>query len=157
VTVSWAEIEKGAAGLDLGATGWRSVAQEQVEHFAQATGDFQFIHVDPERAAREGPFGGPVAHGYLLLSMMPVLLAELITFPPGVMVVNYGLERLRFSAPVLVGQKFRGRFAVKGRNRMEQGKTILKIHASVEVEDAARPAITVDPLIALVIFPGAGA
>ena len=153
MTVPWAQIESCGRGLELGVSAWMRISHEQIEHFAQATGDRQFIHVDPEKAAREGPFGGAVAHGYLLLSMMPVLLSERIAFPPEAIVMNYGLERLRFTRPVRVGERIRGRFAVVGRNRIEPHKTILKLRGEIEVESSAGPAVTVDPLIALVVFP----
>ena len=155
MTVPWAQIENCTEGLELGVSAWIRISQEQIDHFAQATGDFQFIHVDPERAAREGPFGGAVVHGYLLLSMMPILLAERIAFPREAVVVNFGLEKLRFAAPVRAGERIRGRFAITGRNRMDPTRTILKVRGSIEAQNAARPAVTADPLIALVVFPPA--
>jgi len=148
--VAWAEIARAAGELDLGVSDWRAVTQDQVNLFAEATGDRQFIHVDPERAAREGPFGATVAHGYLLLAMIPAFLSERLELPAGASVVNYGLDKLRFLAAVRVGERVRGRFALVGKNQLEPTTTLLKIRASVEVEGAPRPALSVDPLIALV-------
>jgi acyl dehydratase len=148
--IAWTDIAEAESPIDLGATGWRTVSQGDVDLFARATGDAQFIHVDPERATNEGSYGGPVAHGYLLVSLMPMLLSERIVLPPGAEVVNYGLDMLRFAAPVRVGERFRGRFVVTGRNRLAPGKTLVKVRAAIEVEDARRPAVTADPLIALV-------
>ena len=154
--IAWNDIAESESPIDLGATGWRTVSQGEVDLFALATGDAQFIHVDPDRAANEGPYGGPVAHGYLLVALMPVLLAERIALPPGAEVVNYGLDMLRFAAPVRVGERFRGRFVVTGRNRLAPGKTLVKVRAAIEIEDASRPAVIADSLIALVQFRETG-
>jgi acyl dehydratase len=148
--IAWADIARATGELDLGVSDWRAVTQDQVDLFAAATGDRQFIHVDPERAAREGPFGATVAHGYLLLAMLPRLLAERLELPAGATVVNYGLDKLRFSAVVRVGERIRARFALIGKNRLEPTTMLLKVRASVEAQGAPRPALSVDPLIALV-------
>jgi acyl dehydratase len=151
MTTALADIlSAGPAAIDLGATDWRTITQEQVDLFARATGDLQFVHVDSERAAREGPFGGTVAHGYLLLSLMPVLLAERVVLPSDAVVVNYGLERLRFREVVRVGARIRGRFTLIGRNRIEPSRTILKVRSIIEVEGRPGEAVVADPLIALV-------
>lgn len=93
-------------GNHLGYSDWHQVTQEQVNLFAEATGDHQWIHVDVERA-KGGPFGGPIAHGYLTLSMAPVLMEELVAVNGVAMGVNYGLNKLRFPSPVLVGSRVR--------------------------------------------------
>ena len=90
-------------GQHLGYSEWQTVSQEQVNLFADATGDHQWIHVDPERARRESPFGGPVAHGYLTLSLAPVLVNEVVSVGGVSMAVNLGCNRVRFPAPVPVG------------------------------------------------------
>src|SRR5436190_6917801 len=95
-----------AKGQQLGASDWVSIDQDRVDKFAEATGDHQWIHVDPERAA-EGPFGGTVAHGYLTLSMLPMLLAEVVSVSDALMGLNYGTEKIRFTAPVPVGSRVR--------------------------------------------------
>jgi acyl dehydratase len=94
-------------GQHLGYSDWHEVTQEQVNLFADATGDHQWIHVDPERATRESPFGGPIAHGYLTLSLAPVLLAQVVSVSGVSMGVNYGCNKVRFPAPVPVGSKLR--------------------------------------------------
>src|SRR3954452_18990225 len=93
-------------GAHLGYSDWGEVTQDQVNLFADATGDHQWIHVDPERA-KEGPFGGPVAHGYLTLAMLPMLLSEVVSVSHAVMGVNYGTEKVRFTSPVPVGSRVR--------------------------------------------------
>ena len=104
-TLTIAELEQ-AAGVDLGHTDWREITQEQVNTFAEATDDHQWIHVDPERAAA-GPFGGTVAHGYLTLSLLPAFMSELIRVPDARLGVNYGTEKIRFPSPVRVGSRVR--------------------------------------------------
>lgn len=94
------------AGRHLGRSGWHEITQDQVNLFADATGDHQWIHVDPDRA-RSGPFGGPIAHGYLTLSMAPALLDEVLQVDGVAQVVNYGLGKVRFPAPVPVGSNVR--------------------------------------------------
>ncbi len=96
----------GLVGQHLGWSPWHEVTQEQVNLFADATGDHQWIHVDPERA-REGPFGAPVAHGYLTLSLGTALLPEVVTVDDARLWVNYGCNRVRFPAPVRVGERLR--------------------------------------------------
>jgi acyl dehydratase len=93
-------------GSHLGYSGWHQVTQEQVNTFADATGDHQWIHVDVERA-KQGPFGGPIAHGYLTLSLGPLLIPQIVRVEGVAMTVNYGLNRVRFPAPVPVGSKVR--------------------------------------------------
>src|SRR5205814_8730422 len=91
---------------ELGTSPWHDITQEQVNMFADATGDHQWIHVDPKRAA-DGPFGGPVAHGYLTLAMLPMLLSEVVSVSDAVMGVNYGTEKIRFTSPVPSGPRVR--------------------------------------------------
>ena len=98
---------RGAAGMHLGWTDWLEVDQERVNLFADATGDHQWIHVDVDRATAESPFGGPIAHGYLTLSLGPVLVPQVIRVEGIKMGVNYGCEKVRFPSPVPVGAKLR--------------------------------------------------
>jgi acyl dehydratase len=150
---AWPDIvDARTTDIDFGPTNWRTITREQVDLFASVTGDLPIVYIDPERAKIEGPFGGMVAHGFLLLSMMPVLLAERIVLPPEAIIVNYGLGNLRFTTAVRVGERIRGRFLLKARNRIEPSKTILKIRATIEVENGRRPAVVADPLIMLVQF-----
>ena len=104
-TLTIDELEQ-SGERELGTSSWHEITQEQVNQFADATGDHQWIHVDPERA-KEGPFGGPVAHGYLTLAMLPMLLAEVVSVSDAVMGVNYGTEKVRFTNPVPVGSRVR--------------------------------------------------
>src|SRR5512146_2419289 len=105
-TVNGIDELKAKQGEDLGSSDWLEITQERVNQFADATGDHQWIHVDPERA-KAGPFGGPIAHGYLTLALAPALLPQIIQVGGVTMAVNYGLNKLRFPAPVPVGSKLR--------------------------------------------------
>src|SRR3982751_4834859 len=95
-----------AAGEELGVSEWLAITQERINLFAEATGDHQWIHVDPERAA-DGPFGTTVAHGYLTLSMLPMMLSEIVSVSDAVMGLNYGTEKIRFTNPVPTGSRVR--------------------------------------------------
>ncbi|MGZ4633389.1 MAG: MaoC family dehydratase [Actinomycetes bacterium] len=127
-----------AAGRELGPGPWHEVTQQQVDLFAEATGDDQWIHVDPERAAA-GPFGTTIAHGYLTLSLLPLLQRELWTFTGAAMGVNYGLDKLRFPSPVKVGARVRLRVKVLDVEQRPDGSLLLKNEATVEVEGSDRP------------------
>ena len=111
---SIASIEelKSLIGQEVGVTDWIPILQERVNQFAKATGDLQWIHLDVERSSRESPYGGTVAHGFLTLSLLPMLMESVISMPTSKMGVNYGLNKVRFPAPLLVGSKVRGRVAM---------------------------------------------
>lgn len=111
---SIASIEelKSLIGQEVGVTDWIPILQERVNQFAKATGDLQWIHLDVERSSRESPYGGTVAHGFLTLSLLPMLMESVISMPTSKMGVNYGLNKVRFPAPLLVGSKVRGRIAM---------------------------------------------
>ena len=102
-----------AVGEDLGTSGWLEVTQDRVDAFADATGDHQWIHVDVERAKKESPFGGPIAHGYMTLSLLVPLVSQTYSITDAKMGVNYGLNKVRFPAPVPVGSKVRARVTLK--------------------------------------------
>jgi len=125
------------AGSHLGYTGWRSITQEQVNHFAEATWDDQWIHVDVERA-RAGPFGGTIAHGFLTLALAPVLLDELLRVEDASRTINYGLDRVRFPAPVPVGSRVRLGVEL---NSLEQvsGGVQAALALTFELEGNAKP------------------
>jgi acyl dehydratase len=123
-------------GVGLGPTEWREVAQERIDTFAAATDDPQWIHTDPARAA-EGPFGTTIAHGFLTLSLCVPMLGEVLP-PSGGMTVNYGLERVRFPAPVPSGARIRGRFQVMSVEDTAQGERAV-IEATVECEGVDKP------------------
>src|SRR3954452_20811954 len=111
-TTTMAELP-GLVGQELGTSDWHEVTQDAVNLFAEATGDHQWIHVDVERAKAESPFGGPIAHGYLTLSLLVPLASGTYTITDQTMGVNYGLNKVRFPAPVPVGSKVRARVVLK--------------------------------------------
>ncbi|MDH6148442.1 MULTISPECIES: MaoC family dehydratase [Paraburkholderia] len=117
---------------------WLSVDQERVDRFAEATGDHQWIHIDPERAKRESPFGGPVAHGFLTLSLIPALLGKTVKIEQR-MGVNYGLNRVRFMSPVLVGSSLRGKFAVEAVTDLDNSGVQLAWNVTLERQGSERP------------------
>ncbi|MBL1098389.1 MaoC family dehydratase [Streptomyces coffeae] len=132
-------------GEELGHSDWYEVTQEAVNQFADATGDHQWIHVDPERAA-EGPFGGPIAHGYLTLSLVPRLLPEIIELSGFGMGVNYGCQRVRFPSPVPVGSRLRAG-AVLDEVAEIKGGVQLTITMTFTVENEPKPACVATVLI----------
>jgi acyl dehydratase len=129
-------------GTEVGVSGWLTIDQARIDAFADATEDRQFIHVDPEAAART-PFGGTVAHGFLSLSMLSRMAAEAVVVPDGVkMAVNYGLDRVRFIAPVRSGQRIRGRFVLDSIDEKAPGQLLLRHSVTVEIEGVDKPALT---------------
>ncbi|HUY43440.1 MAG TPA: MaoC family dehydratase [Acidimicrobiales bacterium] len=124
-------------GEHLGYCDYRTVTQEQVNLFAEATGDHQWIHVDPERAAK-GPFGGPIAHGYLTLSLIPVLLGGVLKVEGVAMGVNYGTNKVRFTAPVPVGSQIRAGATLASVEDVAGGVQVA-LDVVVEVKDAVKP------------------
>ncbi|WP_175766032.1 MaoC family dehydratase [Burkholderia ambifaria] len=125
-------------GAEPLASGWVEIDQRRVDGFADATGDRQWIHVDPERARRESPFGGPIAHGFLTLSLIPALMADAMHFEQK-MGVNYGLNRVRFLKPVPVGTRARALFAVKETAEAAQGGVQVTWSVSVQAERPDAP------------------
>ncbi|HXR54314.1 MAG TPA: MaoC family dehydratase [Acidimicrobiales bacterium] len=124
-------------GSHLGYSGWQTITQERVNLFADATGDHQWIHVDPERA-KSGPFGGPIAHGYLTLSLIPVLLGEVLAVQGITMGVNYGTNKVRLPAPVPVGSELRLGATLASVEEV-QGGVQVTVDAVLEVKDAPKP------------------
>ena len=125
-------------GQDLGHSDWLTVDQARIDLFAQATGDHQWIHTDPVRAAA-GPFGATVAHGYLTLSLLPLLFESGFAIDDVRMGVNYGLNRVRFAAPVRAGSRLRGHFKLLSFEPLDGGAQ-LTVQATVELEGSAKPA-----------------
>ena len=139
-----------AGERELGTSSWHEITQDQVNTFADATGDHQWIHVDPERAA-EGPFGGPVAHGYLTLAMLPMLLSEIVSVSDAVMGVNYGTEKIRFTSPVPVGSRVRAHAKLLKTQR--RGPSVIwNVGVEVEIEGQEKPA-----LVGEIVYMAAGA
>lgn len=131
-----------AEGLDLGVTPWMTIDQARIDLFAEATGDHQWIHVDPERA-REGPFGACIAHGYLTLSLANCFLPQLIAYERLEMGVNYGCEKVRFPAPVKAGARVRGHGQVLRAEAQGSGVQ-LTVRVTVQIEGSERPGCVVD-------------
>ncbi|HYI43767.1 MAG TPA: MaoC family dehydratase [Sphingomicrobium sp.] len=128
-------------GEEIGTSGWITVDQARIDAFADATEDRQFIHVDPETAAQT-PFGGTVAHGFLTLSLLTRMAAEVMLLPPTLrMAVNYGCERVRFVAPVRAGKRIRGRFTLECVEDKAPGQLLVRHLVTVEIEKEDRPAL----------------
>jgi len=130
-------------GEDLGHSQWLEITQDRVNRFADATLDHQWIHVDVERAKTESPFGGPIAHGYLTLSLLPYLLAQVVDVSGARMVVNYGLNRLRYPAPLLVGSRIRLTVRV-GVIEEIRGGVQCQLDCAVEVDGGGKPALVAE-------------
>ena len=130
---------RAAAGRHLGHSDWLEVTQERVDRFAEATGDFQWIHVDAERAAADSPFGGTIAHGYLTLALTNFFLPQIVEVQGVSMGLNYGLDRVRFPAPVPVGARIRGGAELVDVADIEGGVQTT-MHVVVEIEGSDKPA-----------------
>ena len=126
------------AGQEVAVSDWITVTQEQVNQFAQATGDHQWIHVDVEKA-KAGPFGGPIAHGYLTLSLLPQFFISSLHVVQARMGVNYGLNKVRFPAPVPVGSRLRARMKLLKSEPIDQGGVQMTWEVTIEREGGAKP------------------
>ena len=135
--------------LALGTSDWTEVTQEQIDTFADATHDHQWIHVDEERAA-DGPFGTTIAHGYLVLSLVPSFVNQVLDVPDKRMGVNYGLGRLRFTAPVPVESRLRGDVTLVGAEAKGDG-VLYTLSVSVEIEGEERPALVAE--VMYLVYP----
>jgi acyl dehydratase len=130
---------RAATGRHLGHSDWLEVTQERVDRFAEATGDFQWIHVDAARAASDSPFGGTIAHGYLTLALTNFFLPQIVEVQGVSMGLNYGLDRVRFPAPVPVGARIRGGAELVDVADIEGGVQTT-MHVVVEIEGSDKPA-----------------
>jgi acyl dehydratase len=131
-------------GSEVGVSSWLTMDQERINEFADATEDRQFIHTDPEAAART-PFGGTIGHGFLTLSMLSRMAAEAMLVPDSIkMAVNYGLDRVRFIAPVRSGKRIRGRFRLDSVDEKAPGQLLLRHTVTVEIEGEEKPALTAE-------------
>jgi acyl dehydratase len=129
-------------GVEIGVSSWLTVDQGRIDAFADATEDRQFIHTDPAAAAQT-PFGGTIAHGFLTLSLLSRMGAETMLIPNGVkMAVNYGLDRVRFLAPVRSGKRVRGRFTLDSVEEKAPGQVLMRHTVTVEIEGEEKPALT---------------
>ena len=133
---------KNRIGHEVGASSWIEVDQARIDAFAEATEDRQFIHVDPA-AAVNTPFRGTIAHGFLSLSLLSRMGAEAMLMPEGLkMAINYGLDRVRFLAPVRSGKRVRGRFTLDSAEEKAAGQWLLRHSVTVEIEDEEKPALS---------------
>jgi acyl dehydratase len=131
------KVDEVRLGLELGPSEWRTVDQRRIDAFAEATDDLQWIHVDRERAA-QGPFGTTIAHGYLTLSLLVPFAYELLPVEDARLVINYGLDRVRFPAPLPAGSRIRARFRVDARDEVDGGVQV-RLAATVEREGQEKP------------------
>jgi len=143
-TTTMAELN-GLTGTELGTSDWYEVTQEHVNLFADATSDHQWIHVDVERATKDSPFGGPIAHGYLTLSLLVPLLEQVLTVSDTVMGVNYGLNKVRFPSPVPVGSRVRLTATLANVDEITGGKQ-LTFSCVVEREGGDKPVCVAEPV-----------
>jgi acyl dehydratase len=134
----------GLAGQRLGPTEWREMTQERVNAFADVTDDHNYIHVDPERA-KDSPFGGTIAHGYLSVALLAPISQELLSVSDAATSVNYGMDRLRFPAPLPVGAAFRGDAEVVEVTEVKGGMQV-KMAMTLEVRDSPKPALVAECL-----------
>ncbi|MEW1813095.1 MaoC family dehydratase [Pseudarthrobacter phenanthrenivorans] len=130
------------SGKDLGTTDYRQITQDQINLFADATDDHQWIHTDPERA-KDGPFGAPIAHGFLTLSLIIPFWGELFDVEGVTTKVNYGLDKVRFTSPVTVGSKVRMQATIADVTEVKGGAQI-KVTATIEIEGQERPAVVAE-------------
>ncbi len=133
------------AGRHAGYTDWQVMDQERVDQFADATDDHQWIHVDPERA-KASPFGGTIAHGYLTLALVAPISQSLIRVTDATTGINYGLDRVRFPAPLPVGAEWRGGLEIAEVTEIPGGAQ-MKLHVTVEVKGAEKPCLVADALV----------
>ena len=136
---------KNAIGQQLGKSDWLEIKQDRIDKFADATGDHQWIHVDPERA-KDGPFGGTIAHGYLTQSLVNYFLPQIMEVQGISMGVNYGADRLRFPAPVPVGSRVRGSGELLEAEDTKDGGVQTKVRVTVEIEGKDRPGCVIDTI-----------
>lgn len=138
-------------GDELGVSDWVDVGQERINHFADVTGDHQFIHIDQEAAAKT-PFGGTIAHGFLTLSLLPAMLSEISFVPHNtVMAVNYGADKLRFLTPVPSGSRVRARMKLMDIVNKRPGQYMVRGGITVEIDGHDKPALSVEALTLLVL------
>ena len=137
-------------GREIGVSDWTTVDQNRIDEFADCTGDRQWIHVDVERAQRESPFGGTIAHGYLTLSLAASMSIETGVIPAeAAAALNYGLDKVRFLTPVKAGARVRNRVVLLSVESKPQGRTLLTLQSTVEIEGETKPALIAESLVLL--------
>jgi acyl dehydratase len=141
-------------GRELGVSDWVPVDQARIDTFGACTGDRQWIHVDVERARRESPFGAPIAHGYLCLSLLAAMLIEIGIIPSDAAAgLNYGLDKVRFLAPVKSGARVRARAMLASAQPQDGGRLLLKVNCQLEIEGEEKPALIAETLCMLIGRP----
>ncbi|WP_037144165.1 MaoC family dehydratase [Rhodococcoides fascians] len=136
-------------GNHLGVSDWFEVTQERINTFADATGDHQWIHIDPERAHAESPFGGPIAHGYLTLSLIVPMWGEVLEVDSVTTAINYGLNRVRFITPVPAGSRVRLNAGLKTVENLQAGGVQVTIDGTIELSESDRPAVVAEAIYRL--------
>jgi acyl dehydratase len=140
-------------GRELGVSDWITVDQKRIDQFASCTGDDQWLHVDVERARRESPYGGPIAHGYFTLSLVASTALDVFIRPAGIeQALNYGLERVRFIAPVKAGGRVRNRIMLLSAEERDAGHLLLRTENKIEIEGEDKPALVAVALV--LVAPG---
>lgn len=149
------EAARALIGTETGVSQWHTISQKQVDQFAETTGDFQFIHLDEQRAKNETPFGGTIAHGYLTLSLLSMLGAEAgtVRLQGTRITINYGLDKVRFLNPVRVGSRIRARFVLISIDEKNPGQFLIKNQATVEIEGQDKPAMIAESLSLAITTP----
>ncbi|TCT00515.1 MaoC family dehydratase [Aquabacter spiritensis] len=140
------EAYQAGLGREIGVSRWIEIDQSRIDRFADCTGDRQYIHVDPARA-RRGPFGTTIAHGFLTLSLIPEMARDIPQMEGVTMSVNYGMNRMRFIAPVPVGSRIRGRFALTAFDELGPRDVQTTIAVTIEIEGAPKPAVVAEWLV----------
>lgn len=133
-----------AVGEVLGTSDWVEISQKRVDKFAEATGDYQWIHVDVTRAREESPYGGPIAHGYLSLSLLPMLGWQIYSTEGATMGVNYGSNKVRFPSPVPVGSRLRLRATLAEATKLPDGAVQMVVEQTLEIEGQTKPAVVAE-------------
>jgi len=141
---------RAAAGRTLGSSGWKTLTDQEIIRFAEATGDFQWIHVDRERCERESPFGVPVAHGYFSVSRIAGLFFEAVEIRGFPLVLNYGLNKVRFPAPLESGARYRLTLELKELKDLPKGVEALLL-ANIEIEGSSKPACSAEVLYRFIL------
>ncbi|MCO4315574.1 MaoC family dehydratase [Phyllobacterium sp. 21LDTY02-6] len=143
---------KAAIGTEIGCSEWRVVTQQMIDQFADATDDHQFIHTDPERAAKETPFGGTIAHGFLTLSLLSTLAYEALPMLEGATIgINYGFDKVRFMSPVHTGKRVRARFKLADADIRPSGRVLNNYEVTLEIENTLKPALVANWLTLAVL------
>ncbi len=133
-------------GQEIGVSDWVLIEQNRINQFAESTGDFQWIHVDPEKA-KSGPFGTTIAHGFLTLSLLPSLMNGAFQIEKFSAALNYGLDKVRFPSPVPVGSRLRGKFQLASWEKIEGNGAQLTLNMTIECEGSSKPACIAEPIV----------